>query len=105
MISMDNAEKAGISMLQWIPTLPDRFLPRKCPVGYVPTCRLILNVNYCGFKAYASMASATNFQPGFKAFKGNGSEQQWQPLQTTLLLVDRYHLPNPCEDLEDCTKR
>ena len=28
MISMINAENAGISMLRWIPTLPDIFLPR-----------------------------------------------------------------------------
>src|SRR6218665_3817217 len=43
MTSTINAEKAGISMLQWILTLPDTFLPRKCLVGYVP--RLLSNVN------------------------------------------------------------
>ena len=80
MISMNNAEKAGISMLQWIPTLPDRFLQRKCTVRYVP--RLISNVNNCCFKAYTSTAPATKFQRGFKAFKGDGCEHQWQHLQT-----------------------
>ena len=35
-------------MLQWIPTLPNTFLPRKYRVGYVP--RLLFNVNYSGFE-------------------------------------------------------
>src|SRR6218665_2622548 len=84
-ISMDNAVHAGISMLRWIPTLPEIFHPRKCLVGYVP--RLVSNVNYSGFEAYASLSPrfvqespfATTVQSGFKAFKGDGSEFQWQP--------------------------
>ena len=51
---MINAENAGISMLRWIPTLSDIFLPRKCLVGYVP--RLVSSANYCGFEEYASVS-------------------------------------------------
>jgi len=87
LIIINNAETAGISMLRWIPTLPDIFLPRKCLVGCVQ--RLVFNASYSGFEAYPSagptphreqptkMVSA--IQPGFKAFKGDGSEFQWQP--------------------------
>ena len=80
------AENAGISMLRWIPTLPDIFLPRKYLVGYVP--RFVSNANYSGFEAYASAGlvqlvepapnSVSTIQPGVKAFKGDGSEFQWQ---------------------------
>src|SRR6218665_319367 len=65
MVLMDNAEKAGICTLRWIPTLPDRFHPRKCPVGYIP--RLMSNVNYCGFETPASTLIPTSGQSGFKA--------------------------------------
>src|SRR6218665_3443529 len=71
MILTDNTEHAGILMVQWIPTLPDRFYPRKFHVGYIP--RLLSNANYCEFAALAS--PSTLDQPGFKAFKGDGSEQ------------------------------
>ena len=81
MILMNNAEKAEICTLRWIPTLPDRFHPRRCPVGYMP--RLMSNVNYCGFDAAASTLIPTSGQLGFKAFRGDGSEHQWAPLQTT----------------------
>jgi len=74
MISMDNAERAGISLLQWIPTSPDRFHPRKCPVGYIP--RLMSHVNYCGFEASGNGVLQT-------AFKGDGSEYQWHPARST----------------------
>jgi len=92
---MNYTRQAGISMLRWIPTLSDIFLPRKCLVGYVP--KLLSTANYCGFEAIASggvtvpgllgpdprpeqsQLTVVRFnQPGFKAFKGDGSEFQWQ---------------------------
>jgi len=65
MISMNHTNRAGISMLQWIPTLPDRFHLSKCPVGYIP--RLLSNVNYSGFEARGNGV----LQTAFKAFKGD----------------------------------
>src|SRR6218665_1917540 len=95
-IYMNYTRQAGISMLRWIPTLSDIFLPRKCLVGYVP--RLLSTTNYCAFEAITSagvtvpallrpgprpdqgqVAVVRFIQPGFKAFKGDGSEFQWQP--------------------------
>ena len=37
------------------------------------------NVKYCGFDAIASTIVPTGYQPGFKAFKWDGNEFQWQP--------------------------
>src|SRR6218665_319316 len=55
-------------------------------VGYVP--RLVSNASYSGFEAYASVGPVPRLeqkphivsaiQPGFKAFKGDGSEFLWQ---------------------------
>src|SRR6218665_50419 len=68
MISMNHTDRAGMSLLQWIPTLRDRFNSTQCPLGYIP--RLLSNVNYSGFEALGNGVLQTEF----KAFKGDGSE-------------------------------
>jgi hypothetical protein len=50
-VSYVGSVDVGIGMLQWIPTLADRYL-KKCHVGYIP--RLTANTNYRGFTATAS---------------------------------------------------
>jgi F5/8 type C domain len=58
----------GIGMLQWIPTLTDRYL-KKCNVGYVP--RLTTNTNYRGFIPSASSELSTTNYIAANAFKGD----------------------------------
>ena len=74
MITVNHTNRAGISLLQWISTFPDRFRSSKCPVGYIP--RLMSHVNYCGFEASGNGVLQT-------AFKGDGSEYQWHPARST----------------------
>lgn len=57
----------GIGMLQWIPTLTDRYL-KKCHVGYVP--RLTANTNYRGFVPSASSEFSASYIAA-NAFKGD----------------------------------
>ena len=62
------AEWTGIGMLQWIPTLTDITLGRKCHIGYVP--RLTSNTSNCGFEASAVSEYQNN--KAFNAFKDEG---------------------------------
>ena len=68
----------GIGMLQWIPTLTDKY-HKKCNDGYVP--RLTSNANYRGFTPSASSEYNSNYTAS-NAFKGDyvgggGSTGEW----------------------------
>jgi hypothetical protein len=77
-ISSVGSIDVGIGLLQWIPTLSDRYL-KKCHVGYAP--RLTANTNYRGFTVSASSEYSSNYIAA-NAFKGdyvsgNGSNGEW----------------------------
>ncbi|EDO33835.1 predicted protein [Nematostella vectensis] len=77
-ISSVGSTDVGIGMLQWIPTLTDRYL-KKCHVGFVP--RLTSNTNYRGFTPSASSEFNSNYIAA-NAFKGDyvsggGSTGEW----------------------------
>src|SRR6218665_2228104 len=81
MISMIIAENAGISMLRWIPTLPDIFLPRNAlSVIYLDYCPMRITGVSKRTRVWPPRVQAQNLvnavQPEFKAFKGDGSEFQ-----------------------------
>ena len=77
-ISSVGSIDVGIGMLQWIPTLPDRYL-KKCNSGYVPS--LTPNVNYRGFTPSASSEYSTNYIVAnvFKGLyaSGTASNAEW----------------------------
>jgi hypothetical protein len=66
-ISSVGSVDVGIGLLQWIPTLSDRYL-KKSHVGYVP--RLTANTNYRGFTPSASSEYNSTFIAA-NAFKGD----------------------------------
>lgn len=74
-ISSFGSIDVGIGMLQWVPTLTDRY-PKKCHVGYIP--RLTTNTNYRGFATGASSEYNSSFIAA-NAFKGDygGTGVEW----------------------------
>jgi hypothetical protein len=66
-ISSVGSVDVGIGMLQWIPTLDDRYL-KKSHVGYIP--RLTANNNYRGFTASASSEYSSSYIAAY-TFKGD----------------------------------
>jgi hypothetical protein len=66
-VSSVGSVDVGIGMLQWIPTLDDRYL-KKSHVGYIP--RLTANTNYRGFTASASSEYNSTYIAA-NAFKGD----------------------------------
>jgi hypothetical protein len=80
-VSSVGSVDVGIGMLQWIPTLADRYL-KKCHVGFVP--RLTSNTNYRGFTPSASSEHNSTYIAA-NAFKGDyvsgsGAGGEWVSL-------------------------
>ena len=73
-----SGDEVGISMLQWIPTLPDKDLKR-CHVGYIP--RLTSNTNYRGFAPQALSEKNEHYIAAnpFKGdyVRGDGLDGEW----------------------------
>ena len=63
----------GFDILQWIPTLTDRYL-KKCHVSYVP--RLTSNTTYLGFTPSASSEFNSTYIAA-NAFNGDFTANNW----------------------------